>query len=106
MHQHIARVEHEESKGFLVVLEELAKSGESKSGAAAILDIPQTTFCAWLRKGKMKGNHLYAAIEWPTKNSCNGFYSNVMNQTPARVAARSRAIVKAQDAWRAKFNQN
>lgn len=101
MHQHITRVEHEEGKSFLSVLEELAKSGESKSGAAAILDIPQTTLCGWLRKGKMKASHLYAAIEWPAKNACNGFYSNVQTRTPARLAASRRNIGLAMAACRA-----
>lgn len=85
MQQHIARVEREESKPFLAVLRELAAGGESKSSAAEILDIPQTTLCRWLRINPQ-------CIGWPAKNSSNGFMENVRNSTPARQAARLRNL--------------
>ena len=83
--QHIARVEREEGKPFLAILKELAADGESKSSAAEILDIPQTTLCRWLRINPQ-------CIGWPAKNASNGFMSNVMNNTPARQAARLRNL--------------
>jgi hypothetical protein len=85
MQQHIARVEREEGKSFFGVLLELALSGESKSSAAEMLDIPQTTLCKWLRDNPQ-------CIKWPAKNNSNGFKANVMNNTPARQAARLRNL--------------
>jgi hypothetical protein len=81
MAQHIARIESEDGKKFTDILFELAASGESKSSSAEILDIPQTTLCKWLRNNPQ-------CIEWPAKNSSNGFMENVRNSTPARQAAR------------------
>lgn len=85
MQQHIARVEREERKTFLAVLKELAADGESKSSAAEMLDIPQTTLCRWLRINPQR-------IAWPAKNSSNGFMENVRNNTPARQTARLRNL--------------
>lgn len=85
MQQHIARVEQENGEPFLTILQDLAAAGESKSSAAGMLDIPQTTFCKWLRDNPQN-------VEWPAKNSSNGFMSNVMNNTPARQAARLRNL--------------
>lgn len=85
MKQHIERVERQELMPFLSVLKGLAADGESKSAAAGILDIPQTTLCKWLRDNPQ-------GIEWPAKNASNGFMENVRNNTPARQAARLRNL--------------
>lgn len=98
MHQHIARVELEEGKPFFDVLKELAESGESKSSAAVLLDIPQTTLCRWLRIGQ---NVAFLDITWPAKNASNGFYANVKNRTPARLVASNQNLKKAQEARQA-----
>lgn len=91
MRQHIERVEREEGRGFIAVLLSLAKDGESKSSAAEILDIPQTTLCHWLRKS----DSVYVkAIPWPAKGKSNGFRSNVETRTPARLQASLRNIKK------------
>lgn len=89
MHQHIARIEREEGRSFTTVLARLARDGESKSSAATLLDIPQTTFCAWLRRTKDK---YVLAISWPAKGQSNGFRGNVETNTPARQAARLRNL--------------
>ena len=89
MHQRIMRIEREEDKSFTTVLAQLARNGESKSSAAILLDIPQTTFCAWLRRTKDK---YVLAINWPDKGQSNGFRANVETNTPARAAARLRNL--------------
>lgn len=88
MQQHIARIEAEEEKPFYEVLKELARGGESKSSAAVMLDLPQTTFCAWLRRQPA----IDTEIRWPAKGQSNGFYANVTTNTPARQAARLRNL--------------
>jgi hypothetical protein len=88
MKDHINRVEAEEGKTFCEVLKEFAKGGESKSSTATILDLPQTTFCAWLRRQPA----INAEISWPAKGQTNGFYANVATNTPARQAARLRNL--------------
>lgn len=89
MHQHIERIERESSESFTTVLARLACDGESKSSAAMLLDIPQTTFCAWLRRTRDK---YVLAISWPVKGQSNGFRGNVETDTPARKAARLRNL--------------
>lgn len=90
MHQHISRIERESGENFTAVLVRLARDGESKSSAAVLLDIPQTTFCAWLRRTKDK---YILAISWPVKGQSNGFRGNVETDTPARKAARLRNLL-------------
>lgn len=85
MKDHIDRVEKQEGKLFTAVLYEIAKSGESKSATAELLDIPQTTFCAWVRR---LDPHLSDFVGWPAKGKSNGFRGNVETNTPARKAAR------------------
>lgn len=89
MNDHIDRVETQEGKLFIEVLCEMAKSGESKSATAELLDIPQTTFCAWVRR---LDPHLSDFVGWPTKGQSNGFRGNVETNTPARKAARLRNL--------------
>lgn len=89
MKDHIDRVEKQEGKLFTAVLYEIAKSGESKSATAELLDIPQTTFCAWVRR---LDPHLSDFVSWPAKGKSNGFRGNVETNTPARKAARLRNL--------------
>lgn len=89
MSRHIDRVERESGESFITVLARLARDGESKSSTAMLLDIPQTTFCAWLRRTKDK---YVLAISWPKKGQSNGFRGNVETNTPARQAARLRNL--------------
>lgn len=89
MHQHIERTERESGESFTTILTRLARDGESKSSTAILLDIPQTTFCAWLRRTKDK---YILAINWPVKGTSNGFRGNVETNTPARKEARLRNL--------------
>lgn len=86
--EYIARIENEEGKPFCEVLKEFANSGESRSSTAAMLGLPQTTFCAWLKRQP----EIDAEIGWPSKGQTNGFYANVATNTPARQAARLRNL--------------
>lgn len=87
--EHIMRVEREEGKTFLEVLKELAASGESKSSSAEILEIPQPSLCKWLRNSI---DPQVQQIGWPKAGQSNGFMANVLNNTPARQAARLRNL--------------